>query len=89
MVPMGRIELPTSPLPRECSTTEPHGHLLMRRRAFYMPEAEMTNFLQKKNAPQQKINSNPHSDQSTKIDCLALVQEIKIDLSRWRSNICL
>ena len=25
MVPMGRIELPTSPLPRECSTTEPHG----------------------------------------------------------------
>ena len=23
---MGRIELPTSPLPRECSTTEPHGH---------------------------------------------------------------
>ncbi len=22
---MGRIELPTSPLPRECSTTEPHG----------------------------------------------------------------
>ncbi len=24
MVPMGRIELPTSPLPRECSTTEPH-----------------------------------------------------------------
>ncbi len=28
LVPMGRIELPTSPLPRECSTTEPHGHLL-------------------------------------------------------------
>ena len=28
VVPMGRIELPTSPLPRECSTTEPHGHLL-------------------------------------------------------------
>ena len=27
MVPMGRIELPTSPLPRECSTTEPHGQL--------------------------------------------------------------
>lgn len=25
LVPMGRIELPTSPLPRECSTTEPHG----------------------------------------------------------------
>ena len=25
---MGRIELPTSPLPRECSTTEPHGHAL-------------------------------------------------------------
>ncbi len=24
---MGRIELPTSPLPRECSTTEPHGRL--------------------------------------------------------------
>jgi hypothetical protein len=24
---MGRIELPTSPLPRECSTTEPHGHV--------------------------------------------------------------
>ncbi|CAG9253474.1 hypothetical protein PUN4_20088 [Paraburkholderia unamae] len=28
MVPMGRIELPTSPLPRECSTTEPHGRKL-------------------------------------------------------------
>ena len=27
MVPMGRIELPTSPLPRECSTTEPHGRI--------------------------------------------------------------
>ena len=26
---MGRIELPTSPLPRECSTTEPHGHELL------------------------------------------------------------
>ena len=26
MVPMGRIELPTSPLPRECSATELHGH---------------------------------------------------------------
>ncbi len=26
LVPMRRIELPTSPLPRECSTTEPHGH---------------------------------------------------------------
>ena len=25
LVPMGRIELPTSPLPRECSTTELHG----------------------------------------------------------------
>ncbi len=25
MVPMGRIELPTSPLPRECSATELHG----------------------------------------------------------------
>ena len=25
---MGRIELPASPLPRECSTTELHGHLL-------------------------------------------------------------
>ena len=25
---MGRIELPTSPLPRECSTTEPHGPTL-------------------------------------------------------------
>jgi len=25
---MGRIELPTSPLPRECSTTEPHGQCL-------------------------------------------------------------
>ena len=25
---MGRIELPTSPLPRECSTTEPHGRIL-------------------------------------------------------------
>ena len=24
---MGRIELPASPLPRECSTTELHGHL--------------------------------------------------------------
>ncbi len=27
LVPMGRIELPTTPLPRECSATEPHGHL--------------------------------------------------------------
>ncbi len=26
LVLMGRIELPTSPLPRECSTTEPHEH---------------------------------------------------------------
>jgi hypothetical protein len=26
---MGRIELPTSPLPRECSTTEPHGQVLL------------------------------------------------------------
>jgi hypothetical protein len=26
MVPMARIERATSPLPRECSTTEPHGH---------------------------------------------------------------
>ena len=25
LVPMGRIELPTSPLPRECSATELHG----------------------------------------------------------------
>src|ERR1700678_880130 len=25
---MGRIELPTSPLPRECSTTEPHGRYI-------------------------------------------------------------
>jgi hypothetical protein len=30
VVPMGRIELPTSPLPRECSTTEPHGHFKAR-----------------------------------------------------------
>src|SRR5215469_446374 len=30
---MGRIELPTSPLPRECSTTEPHG------RYFYVAGA--------------------------------------------------
>ena len=29
---MGRIELPTSPLPRECSTTELHGHLLPSNR---------------------------------------------------------
>src|SRR6476620_3715841 len=26
LVPMARIERATSPLPRECSTTEPHGH---------------------------------------------------------------
>ena len=26
MVPMARIERATSPLPRECSTTELHGH---------------------------------------------------------------
>ena len=31
VVPMGRIELPTSPLPRECSTTEPHGRFLMQQ----------------------------------------------------------
>ncbi len=30
LVPMGRIELPTSPLPRECSTTEPHGHVTLQ-----------------------------------------------------------
>lgn len=35
LVPMGRIELPTSPLPRECSTTEPHG-----RFTFQLPELE-------------------------------------------------
>ena len=29
VVPMGRIELPTSPLPRECSATEPHGRNLL------------------------------------------------------------
>ena len=29
MVPMGRNELPASPLPRECSTTELHGRLLV------------------------------------------------------------
>ena len=29
LVPMGRIELPTSPLPRECSTTEPHGRYFL------------------------------------------------------------
>src|SRR6185369_3503015 len=28
LVPMSRIELPTSPLPRECATTEPHGQTL-------------------------------------------------------------
>ena len=28
---MGRIELPTSPLPRECSTTEPHGQDALQR----------------------------------------------------------
>ena len=27
LVPMGRIELPTSPLPRECSATELHGQI--------------------------------------------------------------
>ena len=27
LVPMGRIELPTSPLPRECYTTELHGQV--------------------------------------------------------------
>ncbi len=30
LVPMGRIELPTSPLPRECSTTEPHGRFMLQ-----------------------------------------------------------
>jgi hypothetical protein len=30
MVLMGRIELPTSPLPRECSTTEPHEQLSIK-----------------------------------------------------------
>ena len=28
MVPMGRFELPTSPLPRECSTPELHGRIM-------------------------------------------------------------
>ena len=30
MVPMGRFELPTSPLPRECSTPELHGQNFIR-----------------------------------------------------------
>ena len=34
---MGRIELPTSPLPRECSTTEPHGHLAQPE-AIFQPQ---------------------------------------------------
>ncbi len=29
MVPMGRFELPTSPLPRECSTPELHGRVFV------------------------------------------------------------
>ena len=28
MVPMGRFELPTSPLPRECATPELHGRIM-------------------------------------------------------------
>ena len=31
MVPMGRFELPTSPLPRECSTPELHGQNCLER----------------------------------------------------------
>ena len=31
---MGRIELPTSPLPRGCSTTEPHGHCLQNSQPY-------------------------------------------------------
>src|ERR1044071_3907373 len=34
LVPMARIERATSPLPRECSTTEPHGH---RQRSGHSP----------------------------------------------------
>lgn len=30
VVPMTRIERVTSPLPRECSTPEPHGHFFYR-----------------------------------------------------------
>ena len=33
VVPMTRIERVTSPLPRECSTTEPHGRNLLERLA--------------------------------------------------------
>ena len=34
LVPMGRIELPASPLPRECSTTELHGPVQTHRCSF-------------------------------------------------------
>src|SRR6059058_1282765 len=37
MVPMARIERATSPLPRECSTTELHGHLRPREPAASFP----------------------------------------------------
>ncbi len=30
LVPMTRIERVTSPLPRECSTTEPHGQAIQQ-----------------------------------------------------------
>ena len=36
---MGRIELPTSPLPRECSTTEPHGRRARRSAPCLIPGA--------------------------------------------------
>src|SRR5690606_18223825 len=34
MVPMARIELAASPLPRECSTTELHGQTTLMRTPF-------------------------------------------------------
>ncbi len=34
MVPMAGIGPATSPLPRECSTTEPHGPLISKHKSF-------------------------------------------------------
>src|SRR5260364_35126 len=39
-VPMGRIELPTSPLPRECTPTEPHGQLRGQRLSHRLERAK-------------------------------------------------
>ena len=41
MVLLGRIELPASPLPRECSTTELQQHIRLKASRAFQPEAAL------------------------------------------------